>query len=150
MALLGFCALVILAALSGALFKPDEWYDRLRKPSWNPPKWVFPVVWSIIYFLIAISGWLIWQKVGFGLILIVWAIQLIFNAAWSWIFFGLKRMDLAFLEVIGLWISIVVYMFLAWPVSITASLLFVPYIVWVTAAATLNWSVWQLNATEAR
>ncbi len=148
MALLVFCVLVVMAALSGAFYKPGDWYDRLRKPSWNPPKWVFPVVWTVIYSLIAISGWLIWKDVGFGLILAVWIVQLILNAAWSWLFFGLKRMDFAFWDVLGLWLSIAVYMLLAWPVSITASLLFVPYIVWVTAAATLNWSVWRLNIDE--
>jgi len=150
MSLLGFCCFVVLAALSGAFFKPGEWYDRLRKPSWNPPKWVFPAVWSVVYLLIAISGWLVWEEVGFGLVIIVWGIQLLLNAAWSWIFFGLKRMDLAFWEVLCLWISIAVYILLALPVSLTASLLFVPYLVWVTIAATLNWTVWKLNTAEVQ
>lgn len=148
MSLLGFCGMVVLTALSGAFYKPDEWYDRLKKPSWNPPKWVFPVVWTIMYAFIAISAWLIWHEVGFSLVIFVWIIQLILNGAWSWLFFGLKRMDLAFYDVLGLWTSIAAYIIIAFPVSVTASLLFVPYLVWVSLAALLNLTVWRLNRDE--
>ena len=145
MSLLVFCFFVALAALSGAFFKPGEWYDRLRKPKWNPPKWVFPVVWTILYAFIAVAGWLVWGEVGFGLLIVIWIIQLILNAAWSWFFFGLKRMDLAFIDVSGMWVAVAAFIILAWPVSTTASLLFVPYLLWVSTAALLNWTVWSLN-----
>jgi len=97
-----FVILVLLAALSGARFKPGEWYDRLKKPHWNPAKWVFPVVWTILYLFIAIAGWLVWGADGAGLAVTVWGIQLVLNAAWSWLFFGLRRMDWAFWDVIGI------------------------------------------------
>lgn len=145
MGLVVFCALVAIAALSGAFFKPGEWYDRLRKPSWNPPKWVFPVVWTILYAFMAIAGWLIWQKVGVGVVIAVWGVQLILNAVWSWCFFGVKRMDLAFIDVTALWLSVLLFIILAWPISKTASLLFAPYLLWVSTAALLNWTVWKMN-----
>ncbi len=145
MALIIFFALVAVAACSGAFFKPGPWYDRLDKPSWNPPDWVFPVVWTILYIFIAFAGWLVWSEVGVGTVIIVWGIQLVLNAIWSFLFFGMKRMDLAFVEVTALWTSIVVFILLAWPISTVAALLFVPYLVWVSTAALLNWTVWKMN-----
>jgi len=145
MSLVVFCALVAIAALSGAFFKPDEWYDRLRKPSWNPPKWVFPVVWTILYGFIAVAGWFVYQEQGIGILLVIWAIQLVLNATWSWIFFGMKRMDRAFTNVSALWVMVLLFTILAFPVSQGAALLFIPYLMWVTAAAALNWTVWKLN-----
>ena len=140
-----FGLFVVLAGFSGALFQPGEWYDRLRKPSWNPPKWVFPVVWTILYVFIAVAGWLIWRTEGIGFALIVWCIQLVLNASWSWLFFGLRRMDWAFWDVSGLLASIILFVVLAWPVSMYAAILFFPYIIWVCVAALLNWTVWSLN-----
>ena len=140
-----FGLLVVLAGFSGALFKPGEWYDRLHKPSWNPPKWVFPVVWTILYVFIAVAGWLVWRAEGIGFALIVWCIQLVLNASWSWLFFGLRRMDWAFWDVSGLLASIILFVVLAWPVSMYAAILFFPYIIWVCVAALLNWTVWSLN-----
>ena len=145
MALIVFCLLVSTAAVTGAFFKPGEWYDRLRKPDWNPPKWAFPVVWTVLYAFIAIAGWLIWSADGFGFALIVWIIQLALNAAWSWLFFGLRRMDWAFWDVSGLLASILLFIVVAWPVSVWAALLFIPYFAWVATAALLNWTVWGLN-----
>jgi tryptophan-rich sensory protein len=146
MALIIFFALVAIAASSGALFKPGPWYERLEKPSWNPPDWVFPVVWTILYIFIAFAGWLVWSETGIGAAIIVWGIQLVLNAIWSALFFGLKRMDVAFVEVTALWTSIVVFIVLAWPVSTLAALLFVPYLAWVSTAALLNWTVWKMNS----
>ena len=149
MALLVFCLLVAAAALSGAFFKPGEWYDRLRKPDWNPPKWVFPVVWTILYAFIAVAGWLIWEEVGFGAALVVWGIQLFLNAAWSWLFFGIRRMDWAFWDVGGLLVSILLFVVIAWPISTVAALLFLPYLAWVSTATLLNWTIWTLNPNAA-
>ncbi len=145
MSLVIFCFFVALAALSGAFFKPDEWYDRLRKPKWNPPKWVFPVVWTILYAFIAVAGWLVWGQVGFGVVMFVWVVQLILNASWSWFFFGLRRMDLAFVVVSAMAVAVVLFIIMAWPISTIAALLFVPYLAWVCTAALLNWTVWSMN-----
>lgn len=136
---------VVTTAFSGALFKPGEWYASLRKPSWTPPDWAFPVVWSILYVAIAWSAWVMFRAEGFGLFMTVWAVQLVLNACWSWLFFGKKRMDLAFGNVCALWVSIAALIVIAWPVSTFASLLLVPYLVWVTIAAALNRRVWTMN-----
>jgi len=148
MALIVFCSLAVLAALSGALFKPGEWYDRLQKPDWNPPKWVFPVVWTALYAFIAVSGWLVWRESGVGPALIVWGVQLALNAAWSWLFFGIRRMDWAFWDVSGLLVSVLLFIALALPISPLAAALFIPYLVWLGVAALLNWTVWTLNPNE--
>ncbi|HKJ15834.1 MAG TPA: TspO/MBR family protein [Xanthomonadales bacterium] len=140
-----FLILVFLAGSSGATFKPDSWYESLNKPAWTPPDWVFPVVWTVLYVLIAWAGVLVWEAQGFGLALVAWAAQWVFNAAWSWLFFGRRRMDQAFIDVSLLWLSVVAFIIAAWPVSQLAALLFVPYLVWVTTAAALNRAVWRLN-----
>ena len=145
-----FAALVFAAASSGAAFKPTEWYFQLRKPSWTPPPLVFPIVWTILYTGIAIAGWLVWQEAGLSLAIVAWGVQLVLNAAWSWMFFGLKRLGLAFIDVLALLASIVVFIVASQPISPTASLLFVPYLIWVTTAATLNLRVLQLNPSVWR
>ena len=141
--------LVIGTAASGAVFKPGTWYRSLNKPDWTPPDWAFPVVWTILYVMIGVSGWLIWQAQGFGLIYIIWLIQLACNAAWSWLFFGRRRMDLAFVDICVMIVLILAYIGLAMPVSLAASLLFIPYAVWVILAALLNRAVWRLNSDTA-
>lgn len=140
-----FFGLVFAAALSGAVFKPGTWYDGLAKPSWNPPDWAFPVVWSILYIMIAVAGVLVWRAEGWGTAMAFWAAQLVLNALWSALFFGARRMDWAFYEVVLLWLSIIGFIVTAWPVSATAALLFVPYLAWVTTAAALNRTVWRMN-----
>lgn len=140
-----FIALVFVAASSGALFQPGAWYANLNKPSWTPPNWLFPVAWSVLYLLIAIAGWKVWQVEGIKTALIVWGISLLINMSWSYIMFERKEIGLALVDLILLWISIVAFMILAWPVSQTATYLFVPYLMWVSIAGALNFSVWRLN-----
>lgn len=142
--------LVLAAAASGGIFKPGPWYQSLRRPSWTPPNWAFPVVWSILYIAIGVSGWIVWDLEGFGLAMALWLLQLVFNAAWSWLFFGLRRMDLAFVDVCALLLTVLAYIAVTVPVSQTAALLFVPYALWVATAATLNRAVWRLNPEAAR
>ncbi|KQW29641.1 sensory protein TspO [Rhizobium sp. Root274] len=145
MAAVVFVIIVLAAASSGAIFKPGAWYDGLRKPSWTPPKWAFPVVWTILYLFIGYAGWLVWSEAGWTLPVILWGVQMVANALWSYFFFGIRRMDLALVDVAVLWLSIAAFILVAWPVSPLASLLFVPYLVWVSAAAMLNHSVRSLN-----
>lgn len=140
-----FLALVFVAASSGALFQPGAWYASLNKPSWTPPNWLFPVAWSVLYLLIAIAGWKVWQVEGIKTALIVWGISLLINMSWSYIMFERKEIGLALVDLILLWISIVAFMVLAWPVSQTATYLFIPYLIWVSIAGALNFSVWRLN-----
>lgn len=145
MAAVVFVIIVLAAASSGAIFKPGTWYDGLRKPSWTPPKWAFPVVWTILYLFIGYAGWLIWREAGWSLPLVFWGAQIIANALWSFFFFGIRRMDLALLDIAVLWLSIALFIVAAWPIAPLVSLLFVPYLVWVTAAGMLNHSVRSLN-----
>jgi translocator protein len=149
-ALIGFLAACFLVACSGAVFRPDDWYERLAKPSWNPPNWVFAPAWTVLYVLIAIAGWLVWREAGFIPALGLYAVQLLLNAAWSGLFFGLRRPDLAFAELVLLWLSILGCILLFAPVSATAAWLMLPYLAWVTFAGALNLAIWQRNPRPAR
>lgn len=146
--LIGFVSACFLAATTGAVFRPGDWYERLAKPSWRPPNWLFAPVWTILYLTIAVSGWLVWRKSGFAgaaLPLAIYLVQLVLNAAWTPIFFGLRRPDLAFIEIVMLWLSIVATIAAFHPVNAAAAWLLVPYLAWVTFAAALNFAVWRLN-----
>jgi benzodiazapine receptor len=143
--LVAFFAVCFAAATTGALFKPGEWYDRLDRPSWLPPDWLFPVAWSVLYVMIAVAGWLVWRAEGFGLALGIWAAQLVFNALWSVLFFGIRRLGVALAGAVALWASILGCVITFAPVSATASWLMVPYLAWVSFACVLNWSMWRRN-----
>lgn len=145
-ALLVFVALVAAAAALGMVFRPGEWYAALDKPSWTPPNWIFSPVWTVLYLAIAVAGWLIWSTAPRSPAMALWAIQLLLNATWSWLFFGLHRMDLAFYDISLLWLIIAAFIVLAWPVGMIPSLLFVPYLVWVSYAGALNGAIWRMNA----
>ena len=140
-----FIVLVLGAAATGGIFKPGDWYDALHKPPWTPPDWAFPVVWGFLYAGIAWAGVLVWRGEGFGLALGFWAAQWVFNTAWSWLFFGLRRMELALIDVALMWLSVAAFAVAASPVAPFASLLFLPYLAWVSVAAVLNLTVWRLN-----
>ena len=147
-ALLAFVAACFLAAIPGAVFRPGGWYERLVKPRWRPPNWLFAPIWTVLYLTIAASGWLVWREAGIAgaaLPLEIFALQLLLNAAWTPLFFGLHRPDLAFLEIIVLWISILATIALFYPIHSGAALLLVPYLAWVSFAAALNFAVWRLN-----
>lgn len=145
LSLIVIVVLVMSIAATGAIFKPGAWYEALSKPSWTPPDWVFPVVWMLLYLMISGAGWLVWEKAGWSVAMGFWGVQLVFNGAWSWLFFGRRRMDQAFVDVTLLWLSIAGFIILAWPISIVAALLFLPYLLWVSIAATLNLTVWRMN-----
>lgn len=146
--LIVFILLVAVAAGIGSQFMPGAWYRGLAKPSWNPPNWVFGPVWTALYVMIAFAGWLVWRGDGNRRtsMLTFWGAQLVLNAAWSWLFFGLERPDLAMIDIVFLWLVIGAFTIGAWRVSRAASLLFVPYWLWVTFASALNFAIWRLNA----
>lgn len=133
------------AAMTGALFPTGPWYEALKKPAWTPPNWLFPVAWAALYLMIAIAGWLVWRAEGIGLALAVWGLQLVLNALWSVIFFGVRRLGLAMAEAGMLWASILACVVLFMPVSELAAWLMVPYLLWVSFAVVLNGAVWRLN-----
>lgn len=147
---LPFIVAVIAVASSGAVFMPGEWYRSLNKPSWTPPSWLFAPAWSLLYLMIAIAGWLVWRSAGVGLALGVWALNLLLNGAWSWLMFGRRQIGVALVDAMGMWLTIILFMVLAWPVSTGASLLFAPYLAWVSFAAALNASILMRNPAVAR
>ncbi len=140
-----FIAIVLAVSATGSLFRPGDWYKQLKKPSWTPPGWLFGPAWAVLYIAIAVSGWLTWQAAGVTLVLAVWAIQLVFNAVWSWVMFGRKQIGAAMLTLCALWLFVALYAVLVWPISKSASQLFWPYLAWVTFAGSLNFAIWRLN-----
>lgn len=144
MALL-FAACVAAAALVGSRYMPGDWYATLKKPTWTPPNWVFGPVWGTLYLMIAAAGFLVWRAGNAKLPLAFWATNLVLNAAWSWLFFGLHRIDWALADIALVWLTIVGFILTAWLRSATASLLFVPYLAWVSLATALNFTIWRMN-----
>ena len=122
-----------------------EWYRHLRKPSWTPPPWVFGPVWTTLYIMMAIAGWNVWRKEGWSLAIIAFFVQLAVNAGWSWLFFGLRRPDLGLLGLVVLVCLVLATILSFWRVSLFAASLMVPYGLWVTFAAGLNYEIWRLN-----
>ncbi|NJP33061.1 TspO/MBR family protein [Micromonospora thermarum] len=147
-ALLGFGAAVLVAAAIGGLGVRGTAaeYANLDQPSWAPPSGLFGPVWTVLYAMIALAGWLVWRRVGFGPAVWAWTAQLLLNAVWTPLFFGAGRYGLAFAEIVLLWLAIGVTVALFWPVSGAATALMLPYWAWVTFAAALNLAIWQLNS----
>lgn len=132
----------------GARFRPGEWYGRIAKPSWTPPNRLFAPVWIILYTLMAVAGWLVWKAgrpSGAEMPLLLFGLQLFLNGIWSWLFFGLRRPDLAFVDIVALWIAIAATIVAFQPVSVPAGILLLPYFFWVSFALLLNFSIWRLN-----
>lgn len=151
-ALAAFAALNFAAASSGGAFRPGAWYASLAKPGWTPPNWAFPVVWLIIFALNIFAGWLVWRAAGEAALpaLAVYTVSLGVNAAWSWLFFGRRRMDLAMIDVVALWLSIAAVIAMFAPISPLAASLLAPYLLWVTIAGFLNLRMIQLNPMTAQ
>lgn len=149
LALAAFVLASAAAAVPGLVFRPGGWYRALAKPRWCPPDWLFGPVWLVLYIAIAVAGWLVWRRAGLdgaASALAVYGLQLVLNGLWSTLFFGLRRPDLAFFEVVALWLAIVATIALFLPLDAVAAWLLVPYAAWVGFAALLNFSVWRLNS----
>ena len=145
-------ALTFSAAVLGSLFTRNaisDWYANLNKPFFTPPGWLFGPVWTVLYLLMALSAFLVWQK---GLdshivkvALALYLLQLILNGLWMPLFFGLRMPLVAFVEILLLWTTIGLTILAFARVSIPAALLLLPYILWASFAAVLNFSIWLLN-----
>ena len=126
-----------------------EWYPALVKPSFNPPSWIFGPVWTLLYVLMGIAAFLVWQKGGDGGVahtaLVVYALQLTLNGLWSIIFFGFRSPGPALVEISLLWVFIWITLVLFWQVTPFAGMLLLPYAAWVTFAVVLNAAIWVLN-----
>jgi len=127
----------------------DGWYRTLQKPSWNPPDWIFGPVWSTLYVLMAVAAWLVWRRGGFKaakLPLVLFGLQLVLNTAWSWIFFHFHQPGWAFVELIGLWVTVAAVTVAFFRVNKTAGFLLIPYLAWITFAGVLNLTIWRMNS----
>ncbi len=125
------------------------WYAALEKPPFNPPNWLFAPVWTLLYILMGVAAFLVWRK---GLenrqvrtALIVFLVQLILNALWSVVFFGLELPLYGFIVIVFLWLAILLTVLKFYRISLASSVLLWPYLLWVTFAAVLNESIWLLN-----
>jgi tryptophan-rich sensory protein len=137
---------VYAIALIGSIFTSSsvnsQWYQNI-KPGITPPNWVFPVVWNILFFLIAVSLYLSWinakKKADKKKIVLIFGINLVLNTFWSILYFGLKNPGAAFYELILLWISILTMIFVTYKINKLASYLLIPYFAWVSFAGVLNY-----------
>lgn len=146
---LGFCLAVTFAAADlGSRFQPGDWYAALVKPALTPPAWVFGPVWALLFLMMGLAAWLVWRRRGFtGAVvpLILFWGQLTLNVLWSFLFFGLQRPGLAFMDIIALWLVILATLIAFWRISPQAGLLLAPYLFWVGFAVYLNLQICRLN-----
>lgn len=141
-----FVAVIVGISLSiGFLTRPGEWYESLAKPAFNPPSWVFRPVWTVLYVLIAISGWRIWRTALRSAAMMLWITQMILNWSWSPAFFGAEAPWLAFAIIVAMLASILVFIVQAWRQDRLSAWLFVPYAAWVAFATVLNGSIAAMN-----
>lgn len=150
LAWLGWTSIAFAASIPGALWPPGEWYASLAKPEWTPPGWVFPTVWTTLYVCMGTAAWLVHRERCAGRAvaapLSLFFAQLALNAAWTPVFFGLHAVFAALVLIVVMWFAILATAIAFRRVSVAASLLFVPYLAWVSTAAVLNLRIWQLNA----
>lgn len=121
----------------------DPWYGSLERPGWTPPSWVFGPVWTLLYLLMGIAAWRVWAAHGFGdrgarRALVLFLAHLLLNAAWTWIFFGMHLLTAAAVEIVVLWAAIVALVVLFFRLDRAAGALLLPYLLWVSYAATLS------------
>lgn len=146
LALLLFLGLVVGGGLAiGYMTRPGAWYAGLAKPPFNPPNWIFGPVWTALYFLIGIAGWRVWVRNRRSWTMTLWWLQLGLNFLWSPLFFTAHRVDLALGVIVLMLLAILAFVLAAWRIDRIASLMFVPYALWVAFATLLNAAVLMLN-----
>lgn len=138
-----------VAALGATITDLGPWYQSLEKPSWNPPDVVFPIAWTTIFALVCVSAVTAWEKAQTSAkrdwVIGLFALNAFLNILWSLIFFRMQRPDLAFAELLLLWLSILFLIIYTGRISRLSSLMLVPYLIWVSIAGALNWQVIELN-----
>lgn len=141
-----FLATCAVAGASGVLFKPGAWYRGLDKPSWTPPDIAFPVVWSVLYLLMAIAAARVAAHDGNALALSLWALQISLNTLWSGVFFGLHRMRTGAIVLLLLWVAVAATVAAFYRHDAIAAALMLPYLAWGSYALALNLSLLRRNA----
>lgn len=148
------CILVSASAgVIGSVFTARSvttWYADLAKPAFTPPGWLFGPVWTVLYIVMGVALYLVWQKSSGGgrdviPAVVLFFTQLLLNAAWSVIFFGEREIFIALVEISVLWVLVLLTVISFWRVTPVAGVLLLPYLLWVGFAAVLNHSIWQLN-----
>jgi benzodiazapine receptor len=148
--LAGWLAVTFFAAAAGSVASTQapDFYAQLVRPSWAPPASLFGPVWSVLYTLMAVAAWLVWRVGGFAgarTALTLYLVQLVFNALWTWFFFAWQRGGLAFADIVLNALLVAATLTAFWRIRPLAGALLVPYLLWVTFAAALNYMIWQLN-----
>lgn len=142
-----FLLIVIVAAAAGGEYVGGDWYLAMQKPAWNPSALAMASVWALLYILMAVSAWIVWESLR-GLAktaLAWWGLQLLLGIAWSWTFFGMHRIGWS-LAVMGLWLLVVLLTTKSFrSISAGASNLMLPVTAWLLFALVLNFTQWQLN-----
>jgi len=148
LALVAWLALCFAASGTAVFVSTGGWYADLHKPLWNPPAWVFAPAWTLLYVMMAVAAWLVWREGGWkahrralGLFVLQWLL----NALWTPLFFGMHRPELALAEIIMLWCVLAATLVSFWRVRRAAGFLLMPYLAWVSFAAMLNFTIWQMN-----
>jgi tryptophan-rich sensory protein len=144
--LVGLILVTFCAPLAGMFSPPGDWYASLNKPEWNPPSWIFGPVWTALYLMMAIAGWLVWRSDGWRRPLWLYFTQLALNAAWTPVFFGAREIGWALAVILVLWMAILVTLLAFLRVSKAGGWLLAPYLAWVSFAAVLNFTLWRMNA----
>jgi translocator protein len=130
-------------------YSVGSWYASLLQPAWTPPAWVFSPVWTILYVMMAVAAWLVWLNRDLSLArtgIVLFAIQLALNLAWSILFFGLRNPLAGLVDIALLWLAILATLIVFARVSSPAGWLMMPYLAWVTYASALNFALWRMNA----
>ncbi|MEL6800922.1 MAG: TspO/MBR family protein [Pseudomonadota bacterium] len=140
-----FLMACMAAGTTGAMFQPGDWYKSLTKPGWTPPDWLFPIAWSVLYLCISAAGALAAPVEGSAVAMAFFALQIALNTLWTPVFFGLRRMGAGMIVLVCLWLAVAATMVSFWQLNWIAGALFAPYLLWVTVAGALNFSVWRLN-----
>jgi len=138
------CATFAVAAL-GSLWPPDAWYQQLSKPFFNPPAWVFAPAWTLLYALMAVAAWRVYRAAGWGVALWLWTVQLALNAAWTPLFFGLRRIDLAMLDIVVLDLVVIATVGAFFRHDRVAGWMLIPYLAWIGFATLLTMTILRLN-----
>lgn len=127
----------------------ESWFQTINKPTWNPPNWIFGPVWTTLYVMMGIAFFIIWKSEIRSELkksaIVLFAVQLVLNFFWSFIFFNQHEIGWALVEIIIMWFFILFTIFAFGNISKTAAWLMVPYISWVSFATILNYTIWQLN-----
>jgi tryptophan-rich sensory protein len=133
------------AASTGVIFKPGQWYEGLNKPGFTPPNWAFPVAWTIIYLLLAWTGYRLSLIPGSQTVLALWAAQIALNTLWTPVFFGAHQVAAAMVILLVLWLVVAVMVFMALRLDLITGLILFPYLAWLCVAAALNFSILRNN-----